>query len=72
MLQKFIGALLHRWWIRRREVELWNETNSIAGEYLKPGWLDNLSFTFFCVKNSFFNVIIQTPCDKRSLSFLTR
>jgi len=50
VLQKFIGALLHRWWVRKREVELWKATNSIEGEYLKPAWLDKPSFTFFVFK----------------------
>ncbi|WP_305907805.1 hypothetical protein Q9L42_013900 [Methylomarinum sp. Ch1-1] len=53
VLQKFIGALLHRWWIRKREVELWTEIQSIEGEYLKPGWLDKPPFTFFVLKIAF-------------------
>ena len=53
VLQKFVGALLHRRWIRKREIELWNEAKTIEGEYLKPGWLDKPSFTLFVLKISF-------------------
>lgn len=50
VLQKFIGVLLHRYWIRKREIELWRETGKLEGEYLKPVWLDKPPFSFFVIK----------------------
>lgn len=50
VLQGFTGALLLRHWLRSEEIKQWRATNSIDGEYLKPGWLDYPSFTFFLFK----------------------
>lgn len=50
ILQSFLGALFIRNWLRIEEVNKWKETQSIEGEYLKPGWLDYPSFTFFLLK----------------------
>jgi hypothetical protein len=50
VLQSFVGALLLRHWLRREELKQWQTTNSIEGEYLKPGWLDYPSFALFLLK----------------------
>lgn len=50
VLQSFVGALLLRHWLRGEELKQWQATNSIEGEYLKPGWLDYPSFAFFLLK----------------------
>ena len=50
VLQSFTGALLLRCWIRTEEIKIWQVKNTLDGEYLKPGWLDYPSFTFFLLK----------------------
>ncbi len=50
VLQSFVGALLLRFWLRREELKKWHTTETIEGEYLKPGWLDYPSFGLFLIK----------------------
>jgi hypothetical protein len=46
----FGSAVLYRFWIRGKEVEMYEKTGTIEGEYNKPAWLDTLAFICFCVK----------------------
>lgn len=50
VIHKLVGAYFHRKWIRDREIELFNETNSIEGVYLKPERLDKIPWILFIVK----------------------
>ena len=50
ILQGMVGALLLRHWIRKEEIRLYRESNTIDGEYNKPAKLDYPSFTLFLLK----------------------
>jgi hypothetical protein len=53
VLQSFVGALFLRHWLRQEEIRQWRETQSLDGEYHKPGWLDYPSFSLFLLKVAF-------------------
>lgn len=50
MLQSLVGAIGHRRWIRRSEIELFERTGSIDGEYSKPASLDVWPYRLFLWK----------------------
>ena len=50
ILQYVTAAVLLRLWTRSQEIRMWEEHETIEGEYNKPAWLDYPSFTMWCLK----------------------
>ena len=50
IMQFFVSAHILRWWTRKKEIQQWEETSSINGDYGKPWLLDLPAFLFFNIK----------------------
>jgi len=49
-LQYLISTFLLKFWIRKNEIKIWEETGNIEGDYQKPSYIDMPAFILFVLK----------------------
>jgi hypothetical protein len=49
-LQYLISTFLLKFWIRKNEIKIWEETGNIEGDYQKPSYIDTPAFILFVLK----------------------
>ena len=49
-LQYLISTFLLKFWIRKNEIKIWEETGNIEGNYQKPSYIDLPAFILFVLK----------------------
>jgi hypothetical protein len=50
LFQYLFATLMLKIWIRKKEIEMWNNTGKIEGDYQLPTWLDLPAFILFLSK----------------------